>query len=261
LIILKLSLYETLQEDQHELLNKKIINLLNPSIDLIGSLGKCMHVLDVYRKSVIQEGPSYPTHKPTKRDWLCLEEQDGDHFTRSAIALQDAGINFKKSKTRSLRDFSFNRGVLRLPTLKLDDSTEYIFLNLIAFERLHIGTGSEITSFIVLMDTIIDSAMDVSILSRNGILTNAFGNDQVVANLFNSMSKEIPVDRNGQLENVRESMNHYCKKPWKKWRASLIHTYFRSPWAIVSLVGGIFIFVFTLIQTIYTIRQSYQDDC
>jgi len=222
-----------------------------------------MHVLDVYRKSVIQEEPSQPTPKPksTNRDWLCLEAQDRDHFIRSAIALQDAGISFKKSKTKSLRDFSFKRGVLRLPTLKLDDSTEYIFLNLIAFERLHIGTGSEITSFIVLMDTIIDSAMDVSILSRNGILINAFGNDQVVANLFNSMSKEIPVDRNGELEKVRESMNHYCKKPWKRWRASLIHTYFRSPWAMVSLIGAFFIFVFTMIQTIYTVRQSHQEDC
>jgi len=237
--------------------------LLNPNINLIGSLGQCMHVLDVYRKSVIQEEPSHPTHihKTTKRDWLCLEEQDGDHFIRSAIALQDAGISFKKSKTRSLKDFSFNRGVLRLSTLRLDDSTEYIFLNLIAFERLHIGTGSEITSFIFLMDTIIDGAMDVSILTRNGILINALGNDQVVANSFNSMSKEIPVDRNGELENVRESMNHYCKKPWKRWRASLIHTYFRSPWAMVSLIGAFFIFVFTMIQTIYAVRQSHQKDC
>jgi hypothetical protein len=145
--------------------------------------------------------------------------------------------------------------------LKLDDGTEYMFLNLIAFERIHVGAGNEITSFIFLMDTIIDSAIDVPILSRSGILINALGNDKVVAKLFNSMSKEIPVERGRHLDIVRNSMNRYCKKPWKKWRANLIHTYFRNPWALVSLVAAIFLFALTIIQTIYTVRQFYQGSC
>ncbi|PNX76943.1 hypothetical protein L195_g032902 [Trifolium pratense] len=166
---------------------------------------------------------------------------------------------FQKKQTRSLKDFPFNRGVLWLPALKLDDGTEYMFLNLIAFERIHVGAGNEITSFIFLMDTIVDSAMDVPILSRSGILINALGNDKVVAKLFNSMSKEIPVERGGHLVIVRNSMNLYCKKPWKNWRACLIHAYFRNPWAIVSLVAAIFLFALTIIQTIYTVRQFYQN--
>lgn len=222
-----------------------------------------MHVLDVYRKRVIQEEPSHPTPQPkqTNRDWSCFEAQDEEYFIRSAIALQEVGISFKKSKTKSLKDFSFDRGVLRLPTLLLDNNIEYIFLNLIAFERLHIGIGNEITSFIFLIGTIIDGAMDVSILSQNGILINILGNDQVVANLFNSMSKDICVEITKELDEMMESMSHYYKKPWKRWRASLIRTYFRSPWAMVSLVVAIFIFIFTIIQTIYTVRQFYQKEC
>ncbi|XP_045830978.1 UPF0481 protein At3g47200-like [Trifolium pratense] len=257
------------EEDDYEL-NTKIIKLLNPifiedtsSNEKIKELGKCMHVLDLYRKSLILEEPSYPPPPPKpqkgKENCLCLEAGEIDHVIRSAIELQEAGIRFKKSKTRSLKDFSFNRGVLWLPALKLDDGTEYMFLNLIAFERIHVGAGNEITSFIFLMDTIIDSAMDVPILSRSGILINALGNDKVVAKLFNSMSKEIPVERGGHLDIVRNSMNRYCKKPWKNWHASLIHTYFRNPWAIVSLVAAIFLFALTIIQTIYTVRQFYQN--
>ncbi|KAL5101660.1 hypothetical protein RYX36_005987 [Vicia faba] len=54
------------------------------------------------------------------------------------------------------------------------------------------------------------------------------------------------------------SMSDYCKKPWKRWRASLIHTYFRNPWAIVSLVAAFFVFALTIAQTVYSAGQFYQ---
>lgn len=109
------------------------------------------------------------------------------------------------------------------------------------------------------MDTIIDNAMDVALLNRSEIIFNALGSDKVVAKLFNSLSKDITVDPNGVLDVVRMSMSDYCKKPWKRWRANLIQTYFRNPWAIVSLVAAIFLFALTIVQTVYTIRQFYQN--
>ncbi|XP_058746666.1 UPF0481 protein At3g47200-like [Vicia villosa] len=246
------------QEDDHELLNEKIVKLLNPSTPLIQSLGKCMHILDVYRKSLIQQGPSHPTRMPkaAKRNWLTLEA--GEEIIRSAVELHEAGIRFKKSKTWSLKDVSFDRGVLRLPILVVDDTTEYMLLNLIAFERLHVGAGNEVTSFIFFMDTIVDNAMDVALLNRNGIIINALGSDKVVSKLFNSLSKDITVDRHGVLDVVRMSMSDYCRKPWKRWRANLIQTYFRNPWAIVSLVAAFFLFALTIVQTVYSVRQFYQ---
>ncbi|MCI37508.1 UPF0481 protein, partial [Trifolium medium] len=66
----------------------------------------------------------------------------GEEIIRSAVELHEAGIRFKKSKTWSLKDVSFDRGVLRLPTLVVDDTTEYMLLNLIALERLHVGAGN-----------------------------------------------------------------------------------------------------------------------
>lgn len=116
----------------------------------------------------------------------------------------------------------------------------------------------KVTSYIFFMDTIIDSDMDVALLHRVGILINALGSDKGVAKLFNSLSRDITVDRHGVLDVVRMSMSDYCKKPWNRWRANLIHTYFRNPWAIVSLVAAIFLFALTIIQTVYTIRQFYQ---
>lgn len=244
-----------------ELLIKQILKFFSPGTPETGTNGKCMHVLDVYRKSLIQQGPTKRTRvskAKRRRLWLSIEEHDDDEIIRSAMELQDAGIRFKKSRTHSLGDISFVYGVLRLPALVVDDTTEYMFLNLIAFERLHAGAGNEITSYIFFMDTIIDSEMDVALLHRNGILVNALGCDRAVAKLFNSLSKDIAVDRQGVLDVVRMSMSNYCKKPWNLWRANLIHTYFRNPWAIVSLVAAIFLFALTIVQTVYTIAQYYQ---
>jgi hypothetical protein len=109
------------------------------------------------------------------------------------------------------------------------------------------------------MDIIADSAADVSILNKKGILTSALGRDEIVADMFNSMSKEIPVERGGEFDKVRENMYQFCNKPWKSWRSSLIQTYFRNPWAMVSLVAAIFLFGLTIIQTIYAILSFYHN--
>lgn len=235
---------------------KQILKFFSAGTPETRTLGKCTHVLDVYRKSLIYQGPTHRTRvsKPKRRRRF----HDDDEIIRSATELQDAGIRFMKSRTHSLGDVSFGGGVLRLPTLVIDDTTEYMFLNLIAFERLHPEAGNDVTSYIFFMDTIIDSEMDVALLHRNGILVNALGSDKAVAKLFNSLSKDIAVDPHGVLDVVRMSMSNYCKKPWNMWRANLIETYFRNPWAIVSLVAAVFLFALTIVQTVYTIAQFYQ---
>ncbi|XP_027368542.1 UPF0481 protein At3g47200-like [Abrus precatorius] len=242
-----------------ELLMKKILKFFfTTSTPQIAKFGKCMHVLDVYRKSLIQQGPTLRTRvaKQAHRSWF--NEEHGNDIIRSATELQEAGIRFKKSKSNSLGDISFVGGVLRLPTIVIDDTTEYMFLNLIAFERLHVGAGNEVTSYIFFMDTMIDCEMDVALLHRDGVLINGLGSDKAVAKLFNSLSKDITVDGEGVLDVVSMSMSNYCKKPWNKWRANLIHTYFRNPWAIVSLVAAIFLFALTIVQTFYAVAQYYQ---
>ncbi|KAI4343466.1 hypothetical protein L6164_010810 [Bauhinia variegata] len=38
----------------------------------------------------------------------------------------------------------------------------------------------------------------------------------------------------------------YCRN---EWRANLIHTYFRSPWALISLIAAIFLFGLTIVHS------------
>lgn len=175
---------------------------------------------------------------------------------RSATELYEAGIRFKKTKTRSLKGITFQSGVLKLPAVMVDDATESLFLNLIAFERLHVGAGNEVTSYIFFMDNIIDHAKDVSLLHSQGIIQNAIGSDKAVAKLFNSLSKDITLDPESALDVVHKQVHNYCTKPWNEWRANLIHTYFRSPWAILSVLAAALLFALTIVQTIYTVYPA-----
>ncbi|KAK1318209.1 UPF0481 protein [Acorus calamus] len=216
-----------------------------------------LHVLDVFRKSFLQ-GPSkrsaaHPSHN--------YPRSDTNDIVRSAMELNEAGIRFKTSRSDSLEDISFHHGVLYLPPIVVDDVTESMFLNLMAFERLHVGAGNQVTSYVFFMDNIIDSSKDVALLNAKGIIQNAVGSDKAVAKLFNSLSKDVTLDQDGPLDEVHRRVNKYCRKSWNMWRANLIHTYFRSPWAFLSLAAAIFLLALTIAQTVYTILPYYNNVC
>lgn len=78
-----------------------------------------------------------------------------------------------------------------------------------------------------------------------------------VAKLFNTLVKKASPDPTGKLIDIRYQLNEYCMKSRNKWYASLKHTYFRSPWALISLVAGTLIIILTLIQTTYSVLQYY----
>jgi hypothetical protein len=107
-------------------------------------------------------------------------------------------------------------------------------------------------------NNVIDSTKDVALLSSKGIIQNAIGSDKVVAKLFNSISKDMVLEPESALEIVHREVNAYCRKPWNMWRANLIHTYFQSPWAFLSLAATFFLLVMTIMQTVYTVMQYYQ---
>ncbi|XWS29994.1 hypothetical protein CRYUN_Cryun24cG0079900 [Craigia yunnanensis] len=240
-----------------EFVNKLILKFCSPNTP-ISCKGSGLHVLDVYRKSLLQDIPGRRQRKRLRKP-RSSHHEGGDDIIRSAMELNEAGIRFKKSKTVSLKDISFRGGVLKLPAVIVDDATESMFLNLIAFERFHVGAGNEVTSYIFFMDNIVDNEKDVALLHSRGIIQNALGSDKAVAKLFNSLSKDITLDPDSSLDEVHKRVSRYCKKAWNEWRANLIHTYFRNPWAILSLISVVFLFALTIVQTVYTVYPFYQN--
>lgn len=232
---------------EEKIVNKLIVDFFSQKP--VRNTGKCLHILDIYRNNLLEEPPEKKHHKKSHPK----VHRGEDEIIRSAAELNEAGIQIKKSKTKGLKDISFHRGVLKLPQIVVDDTTESMYLNLIAFERLHVGAGNEVTSYIFFMDNIIDSARDVSLLHSSGVIQNAVGSDKAVAKLFNSLSKDVTLDPQSRLDEVHKKVSNYCKKPWNAWRADIMHNYFRNPWAILSVIAAIFLFALTIIQTVYSV--------
>ncbi|KAI3942111.1 hypothetical protein MKW92_025369 [Papaver armeniacum] len=240
-----------------EFLNRIIIKFFAHNINTRQIIGRCRHILDVYRKNLVQEPRKKPrkTHAPsTNGHSECSRRFD---IIRSARELYEAGIHLKTSRTLSLKDISFSGGVLRLPIIVVDDTTESTFLNLMAYEKFHDGEGNDVTACIFFMASIIDSAEDVSLLHSKGIIQNGLGNDNAAAKLFDELSMYVAPDPNSRLGKLHQEVNDYCVKRRNKWRANLIQTYFKSPWTIISLLAGVVLMALTFAQTIYTIYPYY----
>ncbi|KAF8010442.1 hypothetical protein BT93_J1160 [Corymbia citriodora subsp. variegata] len=276
-------------------------------------MGRCLHVLDVFRKGLLMEsekdqherenvgreeisrskpkeiepnvpfatllkklengeleaGKDYKNSRDTgimgmghvvgvfTKCLLKKTKKDQHKIIRSATELDEAGIRFKTNKTNSLKDISFAGGKLKLPVIMVDDAFKSNFLNLMTFERLHIGAGTGVTSYVVFMDDIINDKRDVALLHAEGIIQNSIGSNEAVAELFNSLCKEVTLASNNSLESVQNDINKHCHKRRNRWRANLNRTYFKNPWTILSLTAAIFLFTLTIIQTVYALLDYY----
>ncbi|XP_058195250.1 UPF0481 protein At3g47200-like [Rhododendron vialii] len=244
----------------HEIVNKLICKFCfpNPWFPYDASIGECLHLLDVYRSSLlIRVRTRRKIRAHAQGNEVIRSSTGGNEVIRCAMELSDAGIRFKKSRSATLNDISFTGGVLSLPPIVVDGTTESTFLNLIAFERFHVDfVGNEVTYYIFFMSKIIESAEDVSILRTGGIIKNALGSDDDVVKLFNSLSKDLTLDPLTILYGLHGTVNKYWEERWV--RVYIMKNYFRNPWAMLSLIAAVFLFFFTLAQTAYTII-SYHD--
>ncbi|VAI49373.1 unnamed protein product [Triticum turgidum subsp. durum] len=209
------------------------------------SLGR--HPLELYHGSLTYNNGAHRVHPPAYKY----------EMIPSALEIHEAGIKFKKRERGNLQDIRFEHGVLSMPVIEVVDNTESLYLNLMAFERLHFGVGYLVTAYVIFIDNIIVSAKDVAMLSSNEVLKNMLGCDKEAAKLFNgTLSRGQLLGPCPGLHNVQYEVNAYCKESWHKWRATLIRTYFRNPWAFISLVAATILLIATLLQTTYTVMPN-----
>eukprot|EP00268_Persea_americana_P042829 TRINITY_DN42903_c0_g1_i1.p1 TRINITY_DN42903_c0_g1~~TRINITY_DN42903_c0_g1_i1.p1 ORF type:complete len:474 (+),score=58.18 TRINITY_DN42903_c0_g1_i1:49-1470(+) len=173
-----------------------------------------------------------------------------------ASKLEERGIKFRKRpdvQDYDFLDIKFDKGVIEIPPIQIWDKTERENLNLIAFEQCYIHCPCYITGYHHFMDCLINTAKDVDILCREGIIDNRLGNEKLVASHFNSMVREAnKCAEDFYLSGVCEKINVYSKRRWPRLRASLVHDYFNNPWAIISFLAAVLLLLLTMTQTFFT---------
>ncbi|XP_062183801.1 UPF0481 protein At3g47200-like [Phragmites australis] len=228
-----------------------------------------LHCLDVFRRSLLRAGLQ-PMPPPPARLWLKkwsglrrVADKRRQQFVHCVSELREAGIRCRCLNTDRFWDIKFENGVLKIPRILIHDGTKMLFLNLIAFEQccMDITTpgGNNITSYAIFMDNLINSAEDVKYLHDRGIIEHWLGSDAEVADLFNRLCNEVVFDINDSyLSGLSDQVNRYYDYKWNTWVASLQHNYFSNPWAIVSVVAGVFLLLLTMTQTFYSAYSYYR---
>ncbi|KAM3731423.1 hypothetical protein ACB098_12G162600 [Castanea mollissima] len=168
----------------------------------------------------------------------------GAKLSYSATQLHEAGVKFKVAPEeygRCLLDIRFDlkNGVLEIPCIMLDDERIHVIRNIIALEQSHYVGQAYVTDFFVILDFLIDTSKDVDLLCDKGILVNYLGDSNAAASVVNSL----------------KSMSYGIKR-WHKWKATLWHQYFSTPWRAASTSAAIILLVLMAIQTVCSIKST-----
>lgn len=210
------------------------------------------HLLDILYHIGYQTPDSRAS--PKDNDW---------YFIRNAKELQESGIKFKKREgSRRLFDVVFlENGTIEIPCLKIYDTTESLFRNLVAYEQCSRCKHLYVTDYITLMDCLISTQEDVQILRHSGIIENGLGDDGMVCSLFNNLGINVILShrRYFYYDQVFNSVKEHCNRKRNVWLAKLRHNYFNSPWALISFLAAAALLLFTLVQTVYTVKSSQKD--
>ncbi|CDP11189.1 unnamed protein product [Coffea canephora] len=201
----------------------------------------------------------WPSDQKAKR-----EEVKKVEFGKCATAtkLRAAGVKFSHRAEKCLFDVRFEKGELVIPQLTVNDFTETFYRNLIAFEQCGYHY-KDITSYVILMDNLIDTPKDVDLLIKHKIIVNELGSSEQVADVFNNLYKEIVTDpKEFYFANLCNQLNEYSRDWLHKlvtkfavWYTMLCNDYFGSPWSIISVIAAIILLVLTVIQTVCSVLQ------
>ncbi|KAL5793374.1 hypothetical protein ACOSP7_001968 [Xanthoceras sorbifolium] len=202
---------------------------------------KIKHILDLLRLSLILPLDSLDS----------LDKGSGWQPFHCAQKIKDSGIKFKKVNSESVLDIRFRNGVLEIPPLLVQETTEPIFRNLISFEQCYPNCPPIITSYAKLMDNLIDTTADVEILCDNDVLDNWL-NPEDATKFFNKLYNDAYV-KTFYYHDVCHQVNTYSKRWWPRWRYFYTHNYFSTPWAIVSQVVAVIFLILGFAQTYFTI--------
>lgn len=208
------------------------------------SIGEIKHFTDLLRNF----------HRPPP------ERQNTVRFVvkplHSASQLHDAGVKFKVSSSNCLLDLKFTNGVLEIPCISLEDKTQTLARNLLAFEQCHFFIEAFITDYYVILDFLINTTRDVDLLCDKEIIFNGLGDSSAAMSMVNNLNKDIFVlDMSYDYERLINALNEFCANPWHRWKAILRLEYFSTPWRTASTMAAVIFLVLTVIQTVCSIIQ------
>ncbi|KAG5226361.1 UPF0481 protein [Salix suchowensis] len=167
----------------------------------------------------------------------------------SAVMLRKAGVKFQATQDKCLVNITFDQGVLKIPRLEIDHCFERLVRNIMAMEQCLYERETYICSYIKFMDHLIDSAEDVGLLVRKGIIVHWLGNDAAVSNMINHFCENIG-DKYTYFHDISQEINAHYENRLNRMKASLLLIYFPNIWRGTATVAAAILLILTFIQTV-----------
>lgn len=176
-----------------------------------------------------------------------------------AVDLANAGVKFRKC-LGGIKNIYFEpkSATMYLPSIIVQDFTDSLFLNLMAFEQQKLFKTNHVMHYVYLMKKLMVSEEDVLLLKREGIVSNYRGTDKDVAEFFNHLGKGMFISVDFMDGLARQVMVHR-KNKCNSYRAALLNDYFSTPWKTLGVVIAALLVALTIVQTIFiilTFRKS-----
>ncbi|QHN91035.1 putative UPF0481 protein At3g02645 [Arachis ipaensis] len=219
----------------------------------LSNVGRISHFTDLSRKLLLISSHLFQPSASTRSRGAKLTH------IYTATKLNEAGVKFEinKNNTQCLLDLEISGHSFRIPFIRVEDWTEVVLRNLLAFEQSHCIDESYLADYIAVFDFLINTDKDVDLLIKKGIIENWLGDSNAVAEMFNGLAVNILYpDFNEQYFHISEALNTFCNHPWNRKVATLKRDYCNTPWKTVASIAGIFLLILTVIQTVFSILQG-----
>lgn len=179
---------------------------------------------------------------------------------RQATQYHEAGILFKKREymsddRHSLLDIKFIDGAIEVPYFPIDENTQSLFKNLIAFEQTCPQYGNDITAYICFMSQIAATPADASLLVKNGIIVHVLDSDDDISSLFVSLTKDVAFNffSNYYLKPLCHILESHYQSRLNRWMEWLRQNHLSNPWLALTLLAAVIMLLCTVVQTIFTV--------
>ena len=175
----------------------------------------------------------------------------------SAVMLRKAGVKFQVIKEdKCLVNIKFEKGVLKIPLLDIRYCFERLVRNIMALEQCCYQREAYVCSYIKFMDHLIDSAEDVGLLVRKGIILHGLGDDAAVSNMINHFCKNIG-DNYTCFGDISRNISRHYENRFNHTKATLKLIYFPNIWRGTATVAAAILLILTFIQTIASVKWAF----
>ncbi|CAK9162397.1 unnamed protein product [Ilex paraguariensis] len=245
-LLKKKSIYRNGDESINEMIHK----FCNPdSRDIPPPTGTCLHVLDMFRKSLLM--------KPSVTISMTGIGMDTGTVTRIGTATATGtgtgtgtgsktgtgiGTGTGRGASKQDRSTGLRKGQHHDELIPTTRSATELNEAGVRFKGIKKSPSIKDISFegvLSLPTFVIDDTTKSTCLNMIAFEHCHVGADH----------EDLTIDPASKLGSVNLAMSRYCERRRNRWRANLIHTYFTNPWTLISVVAAGVLFGLTIAQT------------